>query len=136
MIPGFKLSRRDLELFGLGLATVGLLTALAQSSGITVERVLLIDVLPVILVIASIFYGLKIQDFVGGDFARYMSLIAVGLGSYGAVFHLVNLPYQATGHGVVFGLSSSFWLASTHAMQIFGLSIAAYGFYLLWRASG
>lgn len=118
----------------IGAVTILLAGAVVQFSGIGFSKLLFaLDIFAGVFLALSVYYGLKATGVVGGKLGRYVDLVAIGIGAYGIVFQLINIPYQSLGQPVVFGLSSSFWLASTHALQIFGVSVAASGFYLMWR---
>jgi len=133
--PSKNFSREDLNIFALGTALVLVLTFLVNFLGLETASVYVIDVIPVLLVLGTVYYSLNTQEFLGGEIGRNMSLIAVGLAVYGLTFHMINLPYQVLGHPTTIGLSSSFWLTLTNSLQIFGVSTTAIGFYLMWRES-
>ncbi|AOV94308.1 hypothetical protein AQV86_00070 [Nanohaloarchaea archaeon SG9] len=133
--PGKNFSREDLNIFALGTALVLVLTFLVNFLGLETASVYVIDVIPVLLVLGTVYYSLNTQEFLGGEIGRNMSVIAVGLAVYGLTFHMINLPYQVLGHPTTIGLSSSFWLTLTNSLQIFGVSTTAIGFYLMWRES-
>ncbi|MFB6115824.1 MAG: hypothetical protein ABEK04_06090, partial [Candidatus Nanohalobium sp.] len=64
----------------------------------------LLDLVPAALVVVTVFYSLKTQEFLGGAVGRSMSLVAAGISIYGFTFHLVNLPYQEFSHPTIYGL--------------------------------
>lgn len=130
------LERQDLKVIGGGTSIVFAVAVLVNALSLQLNSwFYLMDLVPAALVLVTIVYSLKTQEFLGGEIGRSMSLVAAGVSIYGLVFHLINLPYQELGNPVIFGLSSPFWLASSNALQIFGISIAAYGFYSMWRSS-
>jgi hypothetical protein len=130
------LERKDLKVIGGGTSIVFALAVLVEALSLELSSwFYLMDLVPATLVFVTIIYSLKTQEFLGGEVGRSMSLVAAGLSIYGLTFHLVNLPYQELGNPVIAGLASSFWLTTTHSLQIFGISIAAYGFYSIWRSS-
>lgn len=134
--PVKHLEDGDFKLLGGGLTAVLALTLIVQFSRLELNSYFyLLDLIPALLVFTGIYYSLKTQEFLGGSIGRSISLIATGLSIYGLTFHLVNIPYQELGYPVIYGLGSPFWLASTHALMIFGVSISAYGFYSIWRSS-
>lgn len=134
-LPARNFQRKDLNILAAGTSIVFGLAVLVDVLGLSRSMVYAIDILPILLVLATVYYSIQTQGFLGGNIGRNMSLIAIGLAIYGLTFHMINLPYQVLGHPEVLGLTSSFWLATTNALQIFGVSITAYGFYRMWRES-
>jgi hypothetical protein len=130
------LQLQDLRIIGGATSVVFALAVLVNIFPVEMDSwFYILDLVPLVFVFATITYSLRTQEFLGGQIGRSISLVAAGVSIYGLAFHLVNIPYQEFGSPVILGLGSSFWLTATHSLQIFGISIAAYGFYSMWRSS-
>lgn len=129
------LERKDWYVLGTGIA-LGLIGAvLAQLGYVGLEAEILLGfamVIPILPALAFLYFTRKLW---GGDVARYLDFIGVGL-----IITLVMFPIHlqwhmaelAAGSIPAWGISPNFWYMFFHGMTAHSFVLIAYGFYLFW----
>lgn len=133
------LDRRDLYLLG-GLLVFALFIGLLGQVGIiTQAQEIWLGYAAIVPIIPALYYVYRARERWGGQIARNLELIGVGL-----AIHLVLwaphirwhiLTEQAGSAPRWFGMLPSFWYVAWHGLSLFGFAIVTYGFYRFWRYS-
>lgn len=115
-----------------GLLFVLVLSVLSHVFKFPVLVEILGDVLTAIFGLVAVYFIYKATDMLGGDVARYISIMGLGL----AYYSLTLVPH-VYGHlagvqmvGPVKAISLYFW---QHVASIWVFIMIAYGLYLFWK---
>lgn len=132
----FNLQRSDYKVI-IG----GVVATLAVSFGALVAGVgpmveLPIDILTAIVTLAGVYFIYKTVGTFGGDVARYLAVIGIGLVYYALTFiphtqlHIMQIE---TGMSQIGPINLLALFMFQHIATIWVFVLAAYGFYLFWR---
>jgi hypothetical protein len=133
-----KLEKKDWYLLTPGIVLGFIAAVLGQLGiiGLSVEQIL--TYLMVVPIIPGIYFLYKARSLWGGDIARYLDFIGVGL-----LVNLVLFPIhmnwhfasqEATAQFLAWGISPNFWYVFFHGLTGYSFAMLAYGFYLFYES--
>jgi hypothetical protein len=127
-----NIERKD-GLFMAGSAfTVVVLSVIAGMFGAPRVVEFILDALVTVSILGSLYFVYQGAQVSGGQLARYMTMIIIGLVVYGVTlvphvyWHILGRP---TGEVVSVGVVS----ALMHTMTVMAFTLVAYGFYLFYE---
>ena len=133
-----KLEKKDMYLMGTGVV-LGLIAAiLGQLGFIGLFEEQILTYLMVVPILPGIYFLYKARSLWGGDIARYLDFIGIGL-----IINLVLFPlhmswhFAAMGGGdqfLAWGISPNFWYMFFHGLTGYSFAMLAYGFYLFYES--
>lgn len=133
-----NLTQKDWYLVGAG-AALGLLAAILTQVGVIGRSAeLVLTFVMVIPIIPGLYFLYKSRSLWGGDIARYLDFIGLGL-----LINLVLFPIHMGWHfgfvaaqpgAAMLGLSSNFWYIIFHGLTGYSFAMLAYGFYLFYES--
>jgi hypothetical protein len=126
-----NLERSDLAVIGGALA-VSVLTGLLKASGVNVPLGPLSMLMLPAGIISIVFVYLAAQEY-GGEIARYLYFIALGIGW----FLLMTFPHvfwHQEKMPALLGIDPSFWYIFFHGGILVSYFFIGYGFYLFYKS--
>lgn len=133
-----NLTQKDWYLVGTGVV-LGVITAvLTQLGAIGKSGELILTFLMVLPIIPGLYFLYRSRSLWGGDIARYLDFIGVGL-----LINLLLFPVHMGWHfgflagspgAAMLGLSSNFWYIFFHGLTGYSFAMLAYGFYLFYES--
>jgi hypothetical protein len=126
-----NLERKDLAVIGTALG-ISLISGLLKASGVNVP---LGPVSMLVLpagIISIVFVYLAAQQY-GGEIARYLYFIALGIGWF-MLMTLPHITWHQSGAPALLGLDPSFWYVFYHGGILTSYFFIGYGFYLFYRS--
>ncbi|MFB6180925.1 MAG: hypothetical protein ABEJ93_03535 [Candidatus Nanohalobium sp.] len=123
-------SRKDYAIMTGGL-TIAVLGGVARQVGLISSSVTqLITLLVLITAPVSIYSGRKLW---GGEVAKNMELVAIGLGA--VILHRIPELLWGSKFLAQLGLSDPFWKGFFNFLGAVGFAIVSYGFYGFWKVA-
>lgn len=127
-----NIERRD-SLFMAGSAiAVVILSAIAGAAGAPAIVELILDLLLTVSIFGSFYFVYKGIQVSGGQLARYMTMIVLGLGIYGVTL-VPHAYWHILGRPTIGPLTEGTISATTHTMTVMAFVFVAYGFYLFYK---
>ncbi len=134
-----NLNRKDMYLIGAGVI-LGLIAAVLGQIGVIGMPVeMILTYVMVIPILPGLYFLYKSRDLWGGQIARYLDFIGIGL-----VINLLLFPVHMFWHfsalrpeeqlAAWFGLSPNFWYIFFHGLTGYSFAMLAYGFYLFYKS--
>lgn len=134
-----NLEQKDWYIIATGIV-LGLIAAvLGQLEIIGLPAEMILTYLMVVPILPAIYFLYRGRDLWGGDIARYLDFIGIGL-----LVNLLLFPvhmfwhFSALGPGAELaawlGLSSNFWYIFFHGLTGYSFAMLAYGFYLFYES--
>lgn len=133
-----NLTQKDWYLAGAGVVLSIIATVLTQIGVIGPAFEMVLTFVMVIPIIPGLYFLYKSRSLWGGDMARYLDFIGVGL-----VINLVLFPVHMGWHfglvaseagAAMLGLSPNFWYIFFHGLTGYSFAMLAYGFYLFYKS--
>lgn len=132
------LEKKDWYVLGTGVL-LGIVTAVATQLGyLGMELELLLGYAMAIPILPALVFLYLARKLWGGDVARYLDFIAVGL-----IINLLMFPVHLQWHMAEMtagalpawgGLSPNFWYLFFHGLTAYSFVMLSYGFYLFWKS--
>lgn len=127
-----NLEKRD-SLFMAGSAiAVVLVSVIAGAVGAPAIVELILDLLLTVSIFGSFYFVYKGVNVSGGQLARYMTMIVLGLGIYGVTL-VPHAYWHILGRPTIGPLSVGTLSAIAHTMTVMAFLFVAYGFYLFYE---
>lgn len=133
-----NLEKGDKYLIGTGLL-LGLIAAvLGQFGLIGLPVEMILTYLMVVPILPGIYFLYKARSLWGGDIARYLDFIGIGL-----IINLILFPIHMNWHFgsmaaeaefLAWGISPNFWYMFFHGLTGYSFAMLAYGFYLFYES--